>query len=69
MSDVIVRERGFAEIRALNRQQDNSIELTARLVLAAYLSIADVLFPANQEKTNCMRPRAGQALQLALLFT
>jgi hypothetical protein len=69
MSDVIVRERGFAEIRALNRQQDNSIELNARLVLAAYLSIADVLFPANQEKTNCMRPRAGQALQLALLFT
>jgi hypothetical protein len=37
--------------------------------LAANLSLADVFFPANQKPTNCMRPNAGQALQLALFFT
>jgi hypothetical protein len=35
----------------------------------ANLFVADVLFPANQKYTNCMRPSAGQALQLALFFT
>jgi hypothetical protein len=34
---------------SLSRQQVNSIELTARLVLAAILSLADILFSQATE--------------------
>ena len=56
-------------LRSLNTHTGYTIELTARFILGANLSLADVLFPANQKYTDCMRPSAGQALQLALFFT
>jgi hypothetical protein len=42
---ISVTARAFANLPSLHVQQLKSIELTARLVLAANLALADVLFP------------------------
>jgi hypothetical protein len=52
--------------RSSNIAWQNSVERTAKFVLGANLSLADVFFSSQPKLTSGMRPTGGQALWLAL---
>ena len=45
---------------SLSTQRKHTVELTARVILAANLSLADVLFsPDTQDKTDFLKTKVG----------